>query len=77
MPSRPPGCDNRRMWEKVVAELRRAGPKKIAVIAILAAIAVVFAYGNNSTNDAANGRTLPASLLRAAHPQLPAAKPQR
>ncbi len=58
-----------------MGEIRRAGPKKVAIIAILAAIAVVFAYGNNSTNDAASGRTLPASLLAGVHAQLPPAKP--
>jgi len=53
------------MWGKVVAEIRRAGPKKIAIIAIVAAIAVIFAYGDNSTNDAASGRTLPSVALGA------------
>ena len=51
------------MWGKVVQEARRAGPKKIAFLAVVAAIAVIFAYGNNSTNDAANGRTLPRAVL--------------
>lgn len=50
------------MWEKVVGELRRAGPKKIAIITIVAAIAVVFAYGNNSTNDAASSTGLPRTV---------------
>lgn len=53
------------MWGKVVREVRRAGPKKIAIIAIVAVLAVIFAYGNNSTNDAANGKTLPATALSA------------
>ena len=53
------------MWGKVVEEIRRAGPKKIALIAIVAAIAVIFAYGNNSTNDAASGRTVASAALSA------------
>lgn len=64
------------MWGKVVGEVRRAGPKKIAIIAIVAALAVIFAYGNNSTNDAASGKTLPASVLSAApHAHNTASKP--
>ncbi|HWE59773.1 MAG TPA: hypothetical protein VG228_08785 [Solirubrobacteraceae bacterium] len=51
------------MWGKLVQEARRAGPRKIAILAVLAAIAVIFAYGNNSTNDAASGRTLPRTAL--------------
>ena len=53
------------MWRRGVEEVRKAGPRKIAVICILAAIAVVFAYGNNSTNDAASGQTLPQVQLTA------------
>lgn len=55
------------MWGKVLGELRKAGPKKIALFAIVAAAAVIFAYGNNSTNDAANGKTLPRTVLAATH----------
>ena len=47
------------MWERLLAELRRVGLRKLLIIAAVAAIAVVLAYGNNSTNDAASGRTLP------------------
>lgn len=54
------------MWGKVVGEIRRAGPKKIAIIAIVAALAVIFAYGNNATNDAASGKTLPVTVISAA-----------
>jgi hypothetical protein len=54
------------MWGRVVQEVRRAGPKKVAIIAIVAALAVVFAYGDNSTNDAASGKTLPRVVLGAA-----------
>lgn len=62
------------MWGKVVEEVRRAGLRKIAIIAVLAAIAVLFAYGNNSTDDAASGRTLPKVVLStAAHPHSTAA----
>jgi hypothetical protein len=56
------------MLGKVVQEVRKAGPKKIAILAVLAAVAVIFAYGNNSTNDAASGKTLPqVALSSAAH----------
>lgn len=54
------------MWGKVVGEVRKAGPKKIAIIAIVAALAVIFAYGDNSTNDAANGKMLPSAAVSAA-----------
>jgi len=60
------------MWGRVIEEIRRAGPRKIAIFAVAAAIAVALAYGVNSTNDAANGRTLPGAvaghLPRAAAP---------
>ena len=62
------------MWGKVVGEVRRAGAKKIAIITIVAVIAVIFAYGNNSTNDAANGKTLPKAALSTAHAQISAPK---
>jgi hypothetical protein len=51
------------MLGKVVQEVRKAGPKKIAILTVLAAVAVIFAYGNNSTNDAASGKTLPRVAL--------------
>ena len=51
------------MWGKVVQEVRRVGPRKIVIFAIAAAIAVALAYGDNSSNDAASGRTLPRALL--------------
>jgi hypothetical protein len=51
------------MWGKVVHEVRKAGLRKIAILAILAAIAVALAYGDNSSNDAASGRTLPRAML--------------
>jgi hypothetical protein len=51
------------MLGRVVQEVRKAGPRKIAIILALAAIAVALAYGNNSTNDAASGRTLPRAVL--------------
>ena len=38
--------------------MRRAGPRKIAIIAIAAALAVALAYGDNSSNDAADGFNL-------------------
>ncbi|MDE3130958.1 MAG: hypothetical protein KGL16_07370 [Acidobacteriota bacterium] len=47
------------MWGRLVAEVRRAGLRKVVIILVLVAIAAVLAYGNNSTNDAASGRTLP------------------
>ena len=47
------------MWERVVEHVRRAGPRKVVVFTIAAVIAVILAYGVNSTNDAANGHTLP------------------
>jgi hypothetical protein len=33
----------------------------VAILILAAAVAVALAYGVNSTNDAANGRTLPAA----------------
>ena len=68
------------MLGKVVGELRRAGPKKIAIFTIVAVIAVIFAYGDNSTDDA-SGRTLPKVMLVSGPHQLTsgisAARPQR
>jgi hypothetical protein len=61
------------MWGKVVQEVRNAGPRKIAIVAIVAAIAVALAYGDNSSNDAASGRTLPRSVLSSAPHALPRA----
>jgi hypothetical protein len=55
------------MWAKLVQEVRKAGPRKIAILAIVAAIAVALAYGDNSSNDAASGRILPRSVLISAH----------
>jgi hypothetical protein len=63
------------MWGKLVQEARRAGPRKIAILAVLAAIAVALAYGDNSTNDAASGRTLPRAMLISAQHAHPAARP--
>ncbi len=60
----------------MVQEIRKAGPKKIAIFAILAAIAIVFAYGDNSSDDYASGKTLPRTMLIAApHTQARAFKP--
>lgn len=47
------------MWERLVEEVRRVGPRKIVILALAAAAAVALAYGVNSTNNAANGSTLP------------------
>ena len=47
------------MWGRLVDEVRKAGPRKVLVFTIAAAIAVILAYGVNSTNEAANGHTLP------------------
>ena len=49
------------MWGRIVEEVRRAGPRKLAILLIAAAAAVALAYGVNSTNDAASGRTQPRS----------------
>jgi hypothetical protein len=61
------------MWGKVVQEVRRVGPRKIVIFAIAAAIAVALAYGDNSSNDAASGRTLPRAMLLSAHHAHPTA----
>jgi hypothetical protein len=61
------------MWGKVVQEIRKAGPRKIVFLAVVAAIAVALAYGDNSSNDAASGRTLPRSVLSSAQHALPRA----
>jgi hypothetical protein len=63
------------MWAKLVHEIRKAGPRKIAILAILAAIAVALAYGDNSSNDAASGRTLPRAMLISAQHAHPATRP--
>ena len=66
------------MLGRVVQEVRKAGPRKIAIIFVLAAVAVALAYGNNSTNDAASGRTLPRAVLTQAshaHAQLGTPRP--
>lgn len=47
------------MWARLVEEARKAGPKKLAIIAVLIVISVLLAYGNHSTDNAASGRTLP------------------
>ncbi len=54
------------MWGRVVEEVRSAGWRKIVIFVIAAAIAVALAYGANSTNDAANGSTLPHATLAVA-----------
>jgi hypothetical protein len=51
------------MWRSVLEELRRAGPRRIAIIAILGAVAVVFAWGNHTSDSAASGATLPRTSL--------------
>lgn len=53
------------MWRSVVEQVRQAGPRKVVIFVVLAAAAVVFAYGNNSTNDAASGKTLARAPLAA------------
>jgi hypothetical protein len=63
------------MWGKLVQEVRKAGPRKIAILAVLAAIAVALAYGDNSSNDAASGRTLPRAMLISVQHAHPAARP--
>lgn len=51
------------MLGRVVEELRKIGVRKLAILAVLIVVAVVLAYGNNSTDDAASGRTLPTAVL--------------
>ncbi|MDE3133590.1 MAG: hypothetical protein KGL15_05965 [Acidobacteriota bacterium] len=46
------------MWSRVLEEARKAGPKKLAILAVLIVIAVLLAYGNHSSDNAASGRTL-------------------
>lgn len=64
------------MLGRVVEELRKAGLRKIVIFIVLAAIAVVLAYGDNSTDDAASGATLPrstpAAVVRVAVPHFDA-----
>lgn len=47
------------MWERLVEQVRRTGLRKIVLFVLAAAVAVALAYGVNSTNNAASGRTLP------------------
>jgi hypothetical protein len=54
---------SRGMWGRFVEQVRRVGLRKIAIIAIAAAIAVALAYGDNSSNDAAAGATLPKAVV--------------
>jgi hypothetical protein len=74
---RRPRCDNRvsMWWGKVVQEVRKAGPRKIVILVIVAAIAVALAYGDNSSNDAASGRTLPRAVLVSAQQLHQGARP--
>ena len=51
------------MWGRLVEQVRRVGVWKIVIFIIAAAVAVALAYGNNSTNDVADGRTLPRVLV--------------
>jgi tetrahydromethanopterin S-methyltransferase subunit C len=51
------------VWQRLLEEVRQAGPRKIALLILAAAIAILLAFGANSSDDAANGRTLP----RASH----------
>ena len=50
------------MLGRLVEQARRVGLRKIVIFAIAAAIAVALAYGDNSSNDAAAGSTLPSSF---------------
>jgi hypothetical protein len=50
---------------RVVEQLRRAGWRKVALGTVAVVVAVVLAYGVNSSNDAASGHTLPSP-----HPHL-------
>ncbi|HEX3618521.1 MAG TPA: hypothetical protein VHU61_18385 [Solirubrobacteraceae bacterium] len=63
------------MWGKLVYEVRKAGPRKIVILVVLAAVAVALAYGDNSSNDAASGRTLPRAMLISAQHAHPATRP--
>lgn len=51
------------MLGRIVEQLRRAGPRKVAIVIVALIVAVVLAYGDNSSNDAASGRTLPKSMM--------------
>jgi hypothetical protein len=53
------------MWEKLVQELRRVGPRKIAILTIAAVVVVLLAYGNEWGNDA-SGKMLPRTAVAAA-----------
>jgi hypothetical protein len=65
------------MWRSLVEQVRRAGPRKVIIILVLAAVAVALAYGNNSTNDAASGRTLPRAMVTSAALHAPPATRKR
>ena len=47
------------MWGRLVQEARKAGLKRLVILAVLIVIAVLLAYGNHTSDNAASGRTLP------------------
>lgn len=48
---------SREMWERLLEQVRRMGPRRLLLVAAATAAAIVFAYGNH-TSDNASGRTL-------------------
>ena len=53
------------MWQNLLQQIREAGVRKIVILIVAAIIAILLAFGANSTNNAATGRTLPAAHSRA------------
>ena len=40
------------MWQSVVEQVRRAGPRKVLILVVAAVVVVVLAFGNNKDDDA-------------------------
>jgi hypothetical protein len=45
------------MWESLVAQIRRAGPRKVLIVVVATVVVVVLAFGNN-VSDNASAHTL-------------------
>ena len=52
-------------WQQLVEELRKAGPRKILIVTVVAIIVIVIAFGSNYGMNA-SAHTLPAVHATAA-----------
>lgn len=53
------------MWQRLVEQIRRAGPRKVLILTVAVIVVVVLAFGNN-VSDNASSHTLirPAARTR-------------